>query len=64
MDNTERIKNTQLFVLDMDGTIYLGDRVLPGALEFVAAARESGRINAVKVRILQPETHLLFRDRL
>lgn len=32
----------KLFVLDMDGTIYLGDKVLPGAIEFVKTAREKG----------------------
>lgn len=43
MNKTDLIKNTKLFVLDMDGTIYLGEKVLPGATEFVKAARESGR---------------------
>ena len=43
MDKTKRIKNIKLFVLDMDGTIYLGENVLPGALEFVREARASGR---------------------
>ena len=37
------LKNIKLFVLDMDGTIYLGDKILPGAIEFVKTARESGR---------------------
>jgi phosphoglycolate/pyridoxal phosphate phosphatase family enzyme len=34
---------TKLFVLDMDGTFYLGDRVLPGALAFLDRLRTSGR---------------------
>ena len=42
MDKKE-LKNIELFVLDMDGTIYLGDKILPGAIEFVKTARESGR---------------------
>lgn len=37
------LKNIELFVLDMDGTIYLGDRILPNAIEFVKTARETGR---------------------
>lgn len=37
------LKNIKLFVLDMDGTIYLGDKILPGAIEFVKSTRESGR---------------------
>ena len=39
----DRLKEIKLFVLDMDGTIYLGDRVLPGAIEFVHTARDTGR---------------------
>lgn len=31
------------FLLDMDGTFYLGDRLLPGALEFMRYLGESGR---------------------
>lgn len=37
------LRETQLFVLDMDGTFYLGDRVLPGAPEFLQAAADTGR---------------------
>ena len=37
------LKKIKLFVLDMDGTIYLGEKILPGAIEFVKTARESGR---------------------
>lgn len=39
----KKLSEISLFVLDMDGTIYLGDRVLPGAVEFVRTARETGR---------------------
>ena len=31
----QALKDVRLFVLDMDGTIYLGDRPIEGALEFV-----------------------------
>lgn len=37
------VKNAALFLLDMDGTFYLGDKLLPGALEFLAACRAHGR---------------------
>ncbi len=30
------------FILDMDGTVYLSDRALPGAVETIAALRERG----------------------
>ena len=33
----------KLFVLDMDGTFYLGENRIDGALEFVERARETGR---------------------
>jgi HAD superfamily hydrolase (TIGR01450 family) len=39
----ERLKAVRCFVLDMDGTFYLGDRILPGALRFIEAVRSSGR---------------------
>lgn len=41
MDKKE-LSKIKLFVLDMDGTIYLGEKILPGAIEFVHAARERG----------------------
>jgi 4-nitrophenyl phosphatase len=31
----ERLRSVRCFLLDMDGTFYLGDRLLPGALEFL-----------------------------
>jgi len=43
MDKKKLIKDIKLFVLDMDGTIYLGNKVLPGAIDFVESARKSGR---------------------
>ncbi len=39
----QALKQIELFVLDMDGTIYLGDKILPGAIEFVKTARERGK---------------------
>ena len=32
----------KLFLLDMDGTIYLGDRLFDGAEEFLRRVRERG----------------------
>jgi len=37
--NTDRLARTRCFLLDMDGTFYLGDRLLPGALEFIDLLR-------------------------
>ena len=40
---TERLKNVRCFLLDMDGTFYLGDRLIEGSLDFLEKLRESGR---------------------
>lgn len=37
------VKNTKLFLLDMDGTFYLDETLLPGALEFLEICRKTGR---------------------
>ncbi len=37
------IEKTKLFVCDMDGTVYLGDKPLDGAVEFVEAVKKSGK---------------------
>ena len=37
------LHDVQLYLLDMDGTFYLGDHLLPGALEFLDKVRASGR---------------------
>lgn len=38
-----RFVDKKLFILDMDGTIYLDDTPIPGAKEFVKTAREKGK---------------------
>ena len=45
---TSSLKDIELFVLDMDGTIYLGEQVFPEALRFVKEAREAGKIPVQK----------------
>lgn len=37
------IRDKKIFILDMDGTFYLGDRLLDGSLEFISKVKESGR---------------------
>ena len=37
------LEKTELFVLDMDGTFYLGEHILEGALEFLQTLKETGR---------------------
>ena len=43
MNNYDRLINTRLFLLDMDGTLYLGDDVFPGAVDFIHSISETGR---------------------
>ncbi|MGN0985064.1 MAG: HAD-IIA family hydrolase [Candidatus Enterenecus sp.] len=43
MTTTELLRPIRLFVLDMDGTFYLGDRVIPGAPDFIQKVRDTGR---------------------
>lgn len=38
----DRLLQTRCFLLDMDGTFYLGNRLLPGALEFIQLLNEKG----------------------
>ncbi len=37
------LRAVRLFLLDMDGTFYLGDQLIAGSLDFVEVARASGR---------------------
>ena len=42
-DKSAILKDIKLFVLDLDGTFYLGDRILPDSMRFIARVRETGR---------------------
>ena len=37
----DRLREAELFLLDMDGTLYLGDSVLPGAMEFIRTLEQT-----------------------
>lgn len=37
------LKSKKLFVFDLDGTVYLGDRIFPEAVEFINNLRKNGR---------------------
>lgn len=37
------LRNIKLFVLDMDGTFYLGENLIEGSLEFIEKLRNTGR---------------------
>ena len=42
-ENLKRLEQTKLFVLDMDGTIYLGSKPIDGAIEFCESIVNSGK---------------------
>lgn len=39
----DKLRNCRLFLLDMDGTLNLGDEALPGAVDFVRMLEQTGR---------------------
>jgi len=41
--NKEFFKNTRFFILDMDGTFYLGDRLIDGAAAFIDTLENAGK---------------------
>ena len=41
-ETNRKLSDVQCFLMDMDGTIYLGDRLLPGAREWLALLDEKG----------------------
>ncbi|MEG1874180.1 MAG: HAD-IIA family hydrolase [Angelakisella sp.] len=43
MDKQELLRQIKLFVLDMDGTFYLGEQILDGSLEFLSTVQDTGR---------------------
>lgn len=43
MTIAELLRPIKLFVLDMDGTFYLDNRIIPGSLEFIQKVKDTGR---------------------
>jgi 4-nitrophenyl phosphatase len=43
MNESERLSKVRGFLLDMDGTFYLSDRLLDGALRFIEVLRQQGK---------------------
>ncbi len=43
MPNADRLARVRCFLLDIDGTFYLGDRLTEGALRFIETVRAQGR---------------------
>lgn len=43
MDKKTAVEGVKMFVLDMDGTFYLGDRIIEGSLDFLQKVKDTGR---------------------
>ena len=43
MDNNELLNEIELFILDMDGTFYLSEDIIPGSNEFLKKVTDTGR---------------------
>lgn len=43
MNRQERLQQVRCFLMDLDGTLYLGDELIPGALDFLDALQRTGR---------------------
>ena len=43
MDNSQLFADVKCYIVDMDGTFYLGDGLLPGALRFADAVKKKGK---------------------
>lgn len=43
INKREILKDIKLFVLDMDGTFYLGENIIDGSLAFIKKVKETGR---------------------
>ncbi len=43
MEIREKLAPVRCFLLDLDGTLYLGDRLIDGSLDFLCRLRETGR---------------------
>jgi 4-nitrophenyl phosphatase/NagD protein len=42
MNKTPSLSDVRCFLLDMDGTFYLGDQLIEGALKFIEVLRQQG----------------------
>ena len=43
MDNSQLFADVKCYIVDMDGTFYLGDGLLPGALRFADAVKKKAK---------------------
>ena len=55
MTNLEKLRACELFLFDVDGTLYLGDEVYDGAIALIINRFAKGRIDKVReVETVEP----------
>ena len=59
----QALRETQLFLVDMDGTFYMEDTLLPGALDFLRAV-ENARKRAIFLTNNSSKTNSEYKDKM
>ena len=62
MEKNEILQKTKLFLFDMDGTLYLGDRLYDFTLELLQTIRETGRRYLFMTNILHQDELLYLQS--
>ena len=61
MNGIEKLSTVRGFLLDMDGTFYLSDRLLEGALRFIDLLREERNSSSFSQTILRNKAVSMLR---
>ena len=61
---TSNLENIEAIFLDLDGTIYMGDNLIDGAIDFLNRIEEKGMKRLLKWKILRWLMNRLNRMRL
>ncbi|MFQ7526199.1 MAG: hypothetical protein ACLRMN_00110 [Mediterraneibacter gnavus] len=57
------LSDVKMFVLDMDGTFYLGDQLIEGSLEFIDKVKETGR-DFIFLPTMRPRIGSFYKTKL
>ena len=63
MVDINKLKDVQTFLLDMDGTFYLGDKLLDGSLDFLSALKKAGK-KALFVTNNSSKSGIVYEEKL
>ena len=51
LDKKTAVEGVKMFVLDMDGTFYLGDRLIEGSLDFLEKVKDHSLHNYLSLSL-------------